>query len=100
MSSPGILIVAIAAVGVLFVLVPLVLHTLARYRAPRVLACPETGERARIDIDAGRAALTSALGRPRLRARWCTLWPQRKGCAQECLTSPEVEKPAPEKLAI
>jgi len=98
MSSPGILIVAILAVAVLFVLVPRVLHTLAHYRAPRALPCPETGEPVRLDLDASRAALTSAFGRPRLRVSWCTRWPQRRRCAQECVASPEVEKPAPEKL--
>ncbi len=98
MSSPGILIIAILVVGVLFVLVPRVLHILAHYRAPRALRCPETGEPVRLDLDAPRAALTSAFGRPRLRVGWCTLWPQRKGCAQKCVASPEVEKPAPEKL--
>lgn len=97
MNSVGTLIVAILAVGILFVLVPLVIHTFGRYRGSRVLACPETGEPVRLDLDATRAALTSALGRPRLRVSWCTLWPRRKGCAQECVASPEVEKPAPEK---
>ncbi len=99
MSSPGILIVAILAVAVLFVLVPRVLHTLASYRALRAVSCPETGVPVRLDLDASRAALTSAFGRPRLRVNWCTLWPQRKRCAQACVTSPEVERPAPEKLA-
>ena len=100
MSSPGILIVVILAVGIVFVLVPLVIHTFARYRGSRVLACPETGEQVRLDLDASRAALTSALGRPRLRVSWCTLWPRRKSCAQACLASPEVEKQAPEKLVV
>ena len=100
MINPGILVLVIVVVGTLFVLVPVALHTFARYRAPRVLVCPERGERARIDIDAPRAALTSAFGRPRLRARWCTLWPQERGCGEGCLTLPEVEKPAPEKLAV
>lgn len=99
MSSPGILIVAILAVAFLFVLVPRVLHTLAFYRAPRTVSCPETGAPVRLDLDASRAALTSAFGRPRLRVNWCTLWPQRERCAQACVNSPEVERPAPEKLA-
>lgn len=98
MSSAAILIVVILAVGILYVLVPRVLHIWAQYRAPRALSCPETGKPVRVDLDAPRAALTSAFGRPRLRVMWCTLWPQRKGCAQECVASPEVEKPAPEKL--
>ena len=93
MESPGIVIFAVVALGVLFVLVPLVIYTFGRYRASRTVACPETGEQVRLDLDASRAAWTTALGRPSLRVRWCSLWPQRKGCAQECTASPEVERP-------
>ena len=100
MSSPGIVIIGILAVAVLYVLVPRVLHILALYRAPRAVSCPETGEPVRLDLDASRAALSSAFGQPRLRVSWCTLWPQRKGCAQACVESPEVERPAPEKLEV
>jgi len=99
MSSPGIVIVVILAVAVLFVLVPRVLHILGFYRAPRAVSCPETGAPVRVDLDASRAAFTSAFGRPRLRVSWCTLWPQRRRCAQACVESPEMEQPAPEKLA-
>ncbi len=93
MSAVGMLIVAIVAVGVLFVLLPLGAHTFARYRAARVLPCPETGQRAQVGIDAARAAFTSAFGSPRLRARACSLWPARRGCAQRCLDLPEVRMP-------
>ena len=93
MSYPAIVIVVILAVGILFVLLPVMAYTFARYRAPRVLACPETGEQVRLGLDATRAALTSALGRPRLRVRWCSLWPGRSGCGQTCLRLPEVERP-------
>lgn len=92
MSYPGAAIIIIIAVGMLFVLLPVMAHTFARYRAPRVLACPETGEQVRLGINATRAALTSALGRPRLRVRWCTLWPAWNGCAQSCLQLPEIER--------
>lgn len=97
MSYPWIVILAVVAVGVLFVLLPLVAHTFARFRAPRALRCPETGAGATVEIDAGRAAFTSAFGLPRLRARWCSLWPARRGCAEECLELPEAERPAGEK---
>ncbi len=88
MESPGTVIIAIIALGVLFVV-----YTFCYYRPSRTLACPQTGEKVRLDLDAGRAAWTTALGRPSLRVRWCTLWPGRKGCAQECVTSPEVQAP-------
>jgi cbb3-type cytochrome oxidase subunit 3 len=93
MESPGTLILAVVALGLLFVVLPLALYTYYYYRPSRTVACPETGEKVRLDIDAGRAAWTTALARPSLRVRWCTLWPSRRGCAQECTTSPEVERP-------
>jgi len=93
MSAVGILIVAIVAVGALFVLLPLGAHTFARYRAARVLPCPETGRSAQVGVDAARAAFTAAFGPPRLRARECSLWPARRGCAQGCLRLPEARTP-------
>ncbi len=93
MESPGTVIVAVVALGLVFVVLPLVVYTFSYYRPSRTAECPETGEKVRLDIDAGRAAWTTALGRPSLRVRWCTLWPGRKGCAQECTASPEVERP-------
>ncbi|HEY7677480.1 MAG TPA: hypothetical protein VIG69_10430 [Candidatus Methylomirabilis sp.] len=93
MSHPVFVIGAVLVAGILYVLLPWAHHVLARYRAPRVLPCPETGGRAMVDVDARCAALTSAFGRPRLRARWCTLWPQREGCAQDCLRHPEATAP-------
>jgi hypothetical protein len=99
MGNPGGVIVAVVTLGILFVLIPQALYTFHRFRRARALACPRTGERVRLDIDAPRAAVTSVFGRPRLRVGWCTLWPQRQGCAQECLASPEVEKPAPQEIA-
>ena len=93
MSYPGAVIIA-AAVGILLVLLPVMAHTFARSRAPRVLACPETGEQVRVGIHATRAALTSGLGRPRLRVRRCSLWPAWNRCAQSCLQLPEIERAA------
>ncbi len=93
MSDPGIVIIAILALAALYVLLPRVTDILARYRRAWVLSCPETGAKAELGIDASRAAFTSAFGRPRLRAKQCSLWPKRKGCAEGCLRLPEVESP-------
>ncbi len=93
MSNPGTVIVLILTVGVLFVLLPLAAHTFARYRPTRALRCPETGEPVRLDVDASRAALTSAFGQPRLRVKWCTLWPGRGRCGQSCLRHLDVAPP-------
>lgn len=87
MSHPWIVLVAILAVALLYVLMPLVADTFRRFRSPRMLSCPETGGTAEIGIDASRAALTSAFGKPLLRVKSCSLWPEKERCRQDCLTS-------------
>ncbi len=91
MSNPGILIVAILALAGLYVLLPRAAHIFARFREARILPCPDTGAAADVSIDASRAALTSAFGRPKLRATGCSLWPARRDCAEGCLQHPDVE---------
>jgi hypothetical protein len=93
MSEPGIVIIAIVSLAALYVLLPRVTYILARYRNALALACPETGAKADVAIDASRAAITSAFGRPHLRATQCSFWPGRKGCSQSCLHLPEVQTP-------
>ncbi len=85
MKTALITIFMVVALGGLYVLLPLVIHTFQRYRNKRVMTCPETGGLAEVDIDSRRAALTSAIGRPILRIKNCTLWPKRKGCDEECI---------------
>ena len=86
MSHPWIVLVAVLAVALLYVLMPLVADTFRRFRSPRMLRCPETGGKAEVGIDASRAALTSAFGQPLLLARSCSLWPEKEQCKQDCLT--------------
>lgn len=93
MSDPGLLIIAILALAGLYVLLPRMAHIFGRFRDARTLPCPETGAKADVAIDAQRAALTSVLGRPKLRATGCSLWPARRNCAEGCLQHPEVETP-------
>jgi hypothetical protein len=89
MTHPVFVIAAVVVAGILFVVLPWAFHVFARYRVPRDLPCPEAGGRGLVNVDATCAALTSAFGRPRLRARGCTLWPGRDGCAERCLRLPE-----------
>jgi hypothetical protein len=86
MSYPWIVVLAVVALGVLYVLMPLVADTFRRFRSPRMLSCPETGGKAEVGIDASRAALTSTFGQPLLRVERCSLWPEKEQCKQECLT--------------
>jgi hypothetical protein len=85
MKTALITIAAVVALGGFYVLLPLVINTFQRYRNKRVMTCPETEGLAEVDIDSRRAALTSAIGRPILRIKNCTLWPKRKGCDEECI---------------
>ncbi len=86
---PGLLILAILAAGALFVLVPVTLTTFFEYRRKKSVTCPEAGCPAEIGLDAGRAARSAAFGRLSLRVEACSLWPERSGCEQACLRSPE-----------
>jgi hypothetical protein len=90
MSAPWIIVCSIIALAVLYVLLPLVAETFSRFRGRRLIRCPVTGEEAKVDVDAGRAALTSAFGRVFVRIKGCTLWPERKDCAQDCAQLPEI----------
>ncbi|MBI4522234.1 MAG: hypothetical protein HY695_00290 [Deltaproteobacteria bacterium] len=77
----------VVGLGLVYVLLPLVVHTFQRYCSKRILQCPETQETVQVEIDPRRAAFSSAFGRPLLRVTNCTLWPKRKGCHQECTRS-------------
>jgi len=93
MNHPWIVAIAVVGIGVLYVLLPLIADTFRRYRCSRNLTCPETGGQADVGIDASRAAFTSAFGPPQLRAKNCSLWPEKEKCAQDCLTLSEVDEP-------
>ncbi len=78
-------IASVIALAALYVFLPLTYAVYARHRGQTPLPCPETGETASVQIDAGRAARTSLFGHPSLRVADCTLWPGQVGCAQGCL---------------
>jgi hypothetical protein len=85
------LLVAIVVLALLYVAFPVFLLTYSRFRATRgllsSLLCPLTREQASVTLDAAHAGLTDAFaGRPRLRVANCSLWPERSGCGQGCLT--------------
>ena len=93
MSAPGIVVAAIIALAAVYVLVPVAADTFRRFRTRKSLTCPVAGQEAEVGIDAGGAALTSVFGRALLRVKNCSLWPQRKGCGQDCVRSEsEVEE--------
>jgi hypothetical protein len=86
MTEPWIVVIGVAAVGALYVVVPVASDAFFRYRRKRSVRCPETGGTAEVKIDAVRAALDGAAGRPGLHVQDCSLWPQRRDCERACVT--------------
>jgi len=75
----------VATVVVILVLAYLVAAaaTYFRARGPRIVQCPVTHETVRIELDATRAAVLLA-PRSEMLVRQCSLWPERRACAQWC----------------
>jgi hypothetical protein len=71
--------------GVVYVLLPVAADTYRALRGSKTVTCPETLQRTTIELDAKRAALTSAFGDARLKVAKCARWPEHQDCDQECL---------------
>jgi len=85
MNRIFLLIAGVITLGLYFVVGPAVVSTFQRYRGRRTIICPETDQIAEMEIKAGQAGVMAAFGKRNLRVKWCSLWPRRKGCAEECL---------------
>lgn len=83
-STLFLLLAVIAAVGLIYVLTPIAADTYVRVRAPRQVTCPETNDAAMVQVAAGQAALSAAVGANRIRIESCSKWPERGDCAQGC----------------
>ena len=92
MAHPWAVLGGLAVIAFAFVLVPVAASAYLRFRAPRLVRCPETLLAATVAIDARHAAWTAALSRPFVRVRGCTLWPWRAGCDQRCCDLPELRE--------
>jgi len=79
------LIAGVVILGLYFVIAPVVVNTYRRYRRRKTLICPETDQIAEVDIKAIQAGVMSVLGKHPVRVKWCSLWPRKKGCAEECV---------------
>ncbi len=65
-------------------------RTWRRFRGVRVITCPENREPAAVEVDALRAARWAAMaGETDLHLSACSRWPEKAGCAQECLAQIE-----------
>ncbi len=94
MEYPILVILGVLAIGIVTVVLPVALTTLADHREPKSLPCPETGLATTVQVDAGRAARAAILGRVRLAVQNCSRWPERGSCGQGCV-APLVEAPIP-----
>ena len=63
-SAPWIVLASIVALAVVYVLLPTIGMVFARFRGIRGLACPETGQDAKVRVDARWAAFTAAFRHP------------------------------------
>jgi hypothetical protein len=79
------LIAVIVALGLCFVILPVVVNRYRYYRNRKTVICPDTGQIAEVELKTLRASLMSAIGKRWVRVKWCSLWPRRKNCAQECV---------------
>jgi hypothetical protein len=73
-----------ALAGLLTVVLPVGLLEYQDLKRKKSLVCPETGDTARVEVDARKGAIGVALGVPRLRVTTCSRWPQRASCDQAC----------------
>jgi hypothetical protein len=85
MDNPLTVVAAIAAVGALYVVVPVVADAYRRYRGTKTVICPENNQATEIQLDTAQAAASAAVGRPDLRVTGCSRWPERHHCGQECV---------------
>jgi len=86
MNNALILIAGIVLFGLLFVVVPVVLDVYRRSHHCKVITCPEGNHPvAEVTLQSRLAAFGAAFGKPWLRVRNCSLWPQRMGCDEKCV---------------
>jgi hypothetical protein len=85
MEKPLLVIAAVWALGLVYVVFPAMLDAFMRYRKSRRVACPEKQKAAVVKMDAPAAAFAAVQGKTRLQIRGCSLWPEKEGCNQSCL---------------
>lgn len=89
MKDAGLVISGVIAAGMVLVVLPVAAATFLRLRPRKSVLCPQTGRVAGIRVNALEAALASTFDRLPLKVKECSLWPEKGGCAQECLRGVE-----------
>jgi hypothetical protein len=85
-TNPLLLIAGIVAFGLVAVVAPIVIDVFRQYRDRKAVTCPQTHGVAEVSLSTGLAALGAAVGRPVIRVKNCSLWPERKGCDEHCVS--------------
>jgi hypothetical protein len=85
-TNPLLLIAGIVAFGLVAVVAPIAIGVYRQYRHRKVVTCPRTHGVAEVSLNRGLAALAAAVGRPVIRVKNCSLWPERKGCDEQCVS--------------
>ena len=75
----------IAALGTLYVVIPVATDAYRRFRGTKLVTCPDTQAPAEVRLDLNRAAISSAFGPPQLNVTRCSRWPERHYCDQACV---------------
>jgi hypothetical protein len=55
-----------------------------RTAAPRLVTCPETGDRHAVELDPARSLGQKLRGKDEMKLRECSRWPERADCDQPC----------------
>ncbi len=79
-----------------FLVIPVV-SAWRRWQSTRIVTCPENWHPAAVEMDMRYAVVGSIAGRPELRLRDCSRWPERSSCGQVCLA--EIEE-SPESCLV
>jgi hypothetical protein len=87
MSNPLLLIGALLALAILYVVIPVAVDGVMRFRKGVRVTCPETGQPLDVHVTAMSAAASSFRGPGKLRVVSCPRWPERAACDRMC-TSP------------
>jgi hypothetical protein len=84
MQTPLLIILAVIALGALYVVLPVVAVAYRQYRGIKRPVCPETGEAAEVTLNLRHAVATAAVGPADLQVASCSRWPEHQGCDQSC----------------
>lgn len=97
MHTINLIVAGVILLGLLVVLGRVLGRAYWKYRGDRVITCPENRRPAGVVVDTGRVLWTALEGKPDLRLKSCSRWPERQDCGQECLRQIEA---APEDCLV